>query len=342
MAGQDRTAARALEAELGAAPTGFDFFQALRLLECAHRDRPRIGKAKRAHEEPLRVCQEPYVRFPTTSVVSYEPGEAGGAARLKVLLMGLFGPHGPLPLHLTVYARHRRRREGDSTIVDFCDVFHHRMLSLFYRAWAEARPYVHFDRPEEDRFGIYVAALCGLGLAALRNRDVLPDRTKLRHAGLLACQVFHPGRIEALVRNFLASPVRITEFVGGWLEVPPHLRCRLGKERECGQLGVNVVVGMRSFQCQHRFRIRLGPLELADYLDFLPGARRLARLVATVRNLVGDEFEWDVRLVLARASIPPLRLDGNVHLGWTSWLPAKTRTQDAEDLVLRPCPAGTS
>jgi type VI secretion system protein ImpH len=341
MAAQDRTAARALEAELQAAPTGFDFFQALRLLECAHRERPRVGKAKRAHEEPLRVCQEPYVSFPTTSVVSYEPAGAGGTARLKVLLMGLFGPHGPLPLHLTVYARDRRRRESDSTLVDFCDVFHHRMLSLYYRAWAEARPYVHFDRPEEDRFGFYVAALCGLGLPALRNRDLLPDRTKLRHAGLLACQAFHPGRIEALIRNFLASPVRITEFVGGWLDVPRHLRCRLGKQ-ECCELGVNTVVGTRSFQCQHRFRLRLGPLELVDYLDFLPGARRLARLIAVVRNLVGDEFEWDVCLVLAQASVPPLRLDGNVHLGWTSWLPVRTRTHDAEDLILRPCPAGMS
>jgi type VI secretion system protein ImpH len=341
MAGQDRTAARALEAELQAAPTGFDFFQALRLLECAHHDRPRMGKAKRAHEEPLRLVQEPYVSFPTTSVVSYEPGGAGVAARLKVLLMGLFGPHGPLPLHLTVYARERRAHEGDATLVDFCDVFHHRMLSLFYRAWAEARPYVHFDRPEEDRFGFYVAALCGLGLPALRQRDALPDRTKLRHAGLLACQVFHPGRIETLIRNFLASPVRITEFVGGWLEVPRHLRCRLGRQ-ECCELGVNAVIGTRSFQCQHRFRIRLGPLPLAAYLDFLPGARRLARLIAVVRNLVGDEFEWDVCLVLAQASIPSLRLDGKVHLGWTSWLPARARTHDADDLVLRPSLAGAS
>lgn len=339
MAGQDRTAARDLEAALQAAPTGFDFFQALRLLECAYHDRPRLGKAKRAQDEPVRLGQEPYVSFPTTSVFSYKRGDAGGPARLRVLLMGLFGPHGPLPLHLTVYARDRRRRESDPTLVDFCDVFHHRTLSMFYRAWADARPYVHLDRPAEDRFGFYVAALCGLGLPALRNRDQLPDRTKLRHSGLLGCRTFHPARIEALIRNFLASPVRITEFVGGWLDLPRHLRCRLGQRESC-ELGVNAVVGARSFQCQHRFRLRLGPLDLLDYLDFLPRGRRLAGLIAIVRNLVGDELEWDVCLVLARASMPPLRLDGTVHLGWTSWLPARMRTHDADDLVLRPCPAG--
>ena len=92
MAGQNRTAARALEAALQAAPTGFDFFQALRLLECAHHDRPRMGKAKRAQEEPLRLCQEPYVSFPTTSVVSYEPGNAGGAAEAEGLADGTVRP----------------------------------------------------------------------------------------------------------------------------------------------------------------------------------------------------------------------------------------------------------
>ena len=293
MAGQDRTAARDLEAALQAAPTGFDFFQALRLLECAYHDRPRLGKAKRAQDEPVRLGQEPYVSFPTTSVFSYKRGDAGGPARLGVLLMGLFGPHGPLPLHLTVYARDRRRRESDPTLVDFCDVFHHRTLSMFYRAWADARPYVHLDRPAEDRFGFYVAALCGLGLPALRNRDQLPDRTKLRHSGLLGCRTFHPARIEALIRNFLASPVRITEFVGGWLDLPRHLRCRLGQRESC-ELGVNAVVGARSFQCQHRFRLRLGPLDLLDYLDFLPRGRRLAGLIAIVRNLVGAPVQLAV------------------------------------------------
>ena len=149
---------------------------------------------------------------------------------------------------------------------------------------------------------------------------------------------FIRGGSRLLIRNFLASPRahRRSSSAAGWT-CREHLRCRLGQRESC-ELGLNAVVGKRSFQRQHRFRIRLGPLDLADYLDFLPGARRLARLIAVVRNLVGDEFEWDVCLVLAQASVPPLRLDGNVRLGWTSWLPARTRTHDADDLVLRPLP----
>ncbi|MBN9253008.1 MAG: type VI secretion system baseplate subunit TssG, partial [Mesorhizobium sp.] len=36
------------------------------------------------------------------------------------------------------------------------------MMSLFYRSWADAQPTVQLDRPEEDRFQLYMGALVGL------------------------------------------------------------------------------------------------------------------------------------------------------------------------------------
>ncbi len=102
--------------------------------------------------------------------------------------LGLFGPDGPLPLHLTEYARDRQRNHNDPTLQRFIDLFHHRGLSLFYRAWADVRPTVSFDRPQRDRFGHYVGALIGLSTPGLRNRDAMPDLTKLHFAGLLAAQ----------------------------------------------------------------------------------------------------------------------------------------------------------
>ena len=66
--------------------------------------------------------------------------------RLLVRFFGLFGPDGPLPLHLTEYARDRMRNWRDATFQRFADVFHHRALSLFWRAYADSRPTISFDR----------------------------------------------------------------------------------------------------------------------------------------------------------------------------------------------------
>ncbi len=334
MAGADRTAAPALERALAEEVRGFDFFQALRLIERAHAHMPRLGKARRGADDPIRLAQRAQLAFPPTDLAAYEPGSQGRPGRLEVLLMGLFGPHGPLPLHLTAYALDRRDRASDRTFVDFCDIFHHRFLCLFYRAWADARPQVQHDRPEDDRFLLYLGALAGFGTPALRDRDALPHAVKLGHVGLLACQSRHPERLVRLLRNHFRLPVSIEEFIGGWLELPRGLQCRLGLAR--AQLGVEAVVGARSFQAQHRFRVRLGPLELAIYERFLPGGIWLRRLIAAVRNVVGDEFEWDVRLGLKGPEVPKLLLDGGRRLGWTSWLGVRAPTRDAEDLVLLP------
>ena len=150
MASPDRTAAYAVELfeALRRAPHAFHFFQALRRLECLYRDQPRLGKSTQLADDPVRLAQEPSLIFAPATLATFEPGGDGKLPRLSEYFLGLFGPHGPLPTHLTEYARDRWRNHGDRTFAWFADVFHHRMLCLFYRAWADTQPTVSFDRPE--------------------------------------------------------------------------------------------------------------------------------------------------------------------------------------------------
>ena len=200
---------------------------------------------------------------------------------------------------MTAHARDRRRQSGDDTFIDFCDLLQHRLIALFYRAWADARPHVQHDRPELDRFRLYVGALAGFGLPALRDGDALPDRFKLHHAGMIGCQSGHVDRVQMLVQDLLGVPAVLDELVGGWLDIPERLRSRLGGPG--ARLGVDAVVGIASFQRQHRCRLRLGPLDLPTYLALLPGGERLDRLTALMRLLLGDAIEWDLDLALRRA-----------------------------------------
>ena len=126
---------------------------------------------------------------------------------MLVHFFGLFGPDGPLPLHLTEYARDRSRNHRDPSLQRFADIFHHRALSLFYRAWANSRPTISFDRPEDDRFALYTGALIGLGMESLRNRDAMPDLTKLHFAGHLSCQTRHAEGLASILSEFFKMPV---------------------------------------------------------------------------------------------------------------------------------------
>ena len=328
------TGPAALLERLAAAPAGWSFFQALRLLEAAHRDRPRLGRSVRPAQDAVRLAQEASVVFAPATLAAWEPGEDERPPRLLQSFFGLFGPDGPLPLHLTEYARDRRRNHRDPAFERFADLFHHRALALFYRAWANSRPTVSFDRPEEDRFALYTGALIGLGMDSLRDRDAMPDLTKLHFAGHLAGQPRHAEGLASILSAFFRVPVRIESFVGAWLTLADTDRTRLAEGPRTAALGRTALLGGRVWSRQHKFRVVFGPLSLADYLRLLPGGASFHRLIPIVRNYAGDTLVWDVNLILRREDVPPTRLGRDGRLGWTTWLMPRNKQSDAADLFL--------
>ena len=326
--------AAALLARIAARPWSFGFYHAMRALEAAFPDRPRFGRSTRPAQDPLRLTQEASVVFAPATMAGYQPAGEDSPARLAVFFFGLFGPDGPLPLHLTEYARDRRRNHRDPTFQRFADIFHHRALSLFYRAWADVRPTISFDRPEQDRFGLYVGALAGLGMDSLRDRDAMPDMTKLHFAGHLALQTRHAEGLADILSAFFAMPVRVESFIGAWLTLPAADRTGLGEGARTAALGQTALLGGRVWSRQHKFRIVIGPLSLAEYERLLPGGGSFHRLVPIVRNYAGDTMVWDVNLILRREEVPPTRLGGFGRLGWTTWLKPRRAETDAADLFL--------
>lgn len=323
-------AAAAFLAALLAEPWRFDLFQAIRVLEAANADRPPLGRGRRAADEPVRLAQPPELSFPPAEILTIETREAARPLRLRTRALGLFGPHGPLPLAITARARAQARQERDTTLADFADVFHHRMLALYYRAWAEARPAVEEDRGEASRFTRRVAALLGLGELGRHEPFSVPKRFLLFVAGLLFLGTRPPEALERALVLWLGLPARIEEFRFQRLELPDRLCARLGAAR----LGRDAVLGTSVPDRASRFRVRLGPMALVDYEALLPDGALLPSVVALVVLFQGRELDFDLVLVLRREEVPAARLDGRSRLGWTSWLAAAERVHDAEDLVL--------
>lgn len=333
----------ALLGRLAATPAQFDFYAALRLIECAYPDRPRIGQAQRPQDEALRFGQQPSLGFEPAMLAGLhtlnqgvDGSGAGAPPRLMVNFFGLLGANGALPIHLTEYIRDRLRNVNDPTLTAFLDVFHHRMISLFYRAWASAQPAVSLDRPQADRFAAYIASLVGLGMESLRQRDAVPDFAKLHYAGRLAPQARNGAGLEAVLSDFFKLPVRIEQFVGHWMRLPADGLCRLRSGPRAQVLGMTSVIGRQVWNAQHKFRIVVGPLEIERARELLPGGAALRQLVAWVDNYAGLTLDWDLRLVIKKEQLPPLRLGPATRLGWTSWLSSAAPKHDDEQLCFHP------
>lgn len=312
-----------------------DFFTVLRYLECTHSDQPRLGEAARPADEPVRLTQEPSLGFAPSTLAAFRAGRRGEPHYLSAYFLGLFGPQGPLPLHLTEYVRDREHNEEDPALRRFTDLFHHRLLLLFYRAWANASPATSLDRPEPRRFDTYVGSVIGLG-PELHARDAVPAAAKLHLAGLLGLKTRPAQAIVAALKEFFRLPFRIKEFVGSWVTLAVQDHSRLGARPSVSTLGVNAVLGNAVWSCQHRFRLICGPLSFADFKRLLPGRESLERLRDLVRSTVGEEFEWDVNLLLRAPEVPALQLGVAGQLGWTTWLGERSTSDDAEEVIINP------
>jgi type VI secretion system protein ImpH len=364
----------------------WDWYALLRLVQCAYPEYPRIGYALAADQEPLRLGQPTFFHHPSTTVASLarqgpreipagEPAAAasapapGGskgalpAAWIYSYHFGLFGPYGPLPLHLTEFA-HRRLRAHDAAFFGFCNVLVHRFLCFFFRAWAEGRKELTLDRPHslpashqafarldiaehgEECWEFFLGAMIGCGLDSLRSRDRVPEEARLFYAGRLLQQTRNAEGLCAIIQHYFALPARILEFQPRTLPIPEAALWNLGAETFTGRLGWSTLVGASVLDYQSGFRIRLGPLSLGELEQFFPDTDGFGQLHDWVRFYCGKETDpnpaagvesaWDLQLVLRGAEVPKLKLGKNSRLGLTTWLHSAPPQQDVEDLVLRP------
>lgn len=302
-----------------------DLLAALRRLECSDPSRPRLGQGVRLADEIVRLSQSVALGFGGPMLVSLEPASGPRPWRLHVRHPGLFGANGPLPLHLTEEADRRARHHADRTLREFIDLFNHRSIALFYRAWADAEPAIAGDRPGENPFAERLGALGGFGEAESRGRDALPDAVCAGSPMWFAPNARSPDGLCALLRRHLGLDGRVIEFTGGWEHLPANARLALRSTgRERARLGERLL-GRRGWCASGRFRLVIGTATRAAFDALVRAGGALGALEDLVRRYVGDELGWDLELELPRAEADAVRLDRSRRLGRDAWIVVPSR-----------------
>jgi len=319
------------------APEAIDLFALLRYVEATSAPHARLGYSQTPRDDAIRLGQYPSTAFAPATIHSMEPRGNRAAPLVRILSLGLFGPNGPLPLHLTEYVRDRLRNQNDPALVAFADIFHHRLISLFYRAWADVQPAVQLDRPDQNRFDMHFGSLSGLGFASTRQRDTVEDQAKLFATGHFVRLTRNPEGLCQILAHYFQVPVELREYIRGWIHIPSgEQTCLTGKD-VTNQLGMGAIAGARVPDVQTRFRLELGPMKLQQYEQFLlPNSIYNTQLRDWVRQYVGVEFWWDIVLLLRAEEVPQSQLGGRQQLGWTTWLGPRGSPEPARDLCLNP------
>jgi type VI secretion system protein ImpH len=348
----------------------FDFFQAVRLLEKLYPKRCPIGRIAAPRDEVVRLRAQASLSFPASAI--YEllpPSDDQPLPTMIVRFMGLAGPSGVLPRHYTELLL-KLAREGKGpekyALRDWFDLFNHRFLSLFFRAWEKYRFYIPYERKEyarqePDPFTRCLFSLVGLGMTPLRDRlhvikweedeeqrrqkvlAEIDDLALLHYSGFLAHRPRNAQALGAMLQDYFQLPVRVQQFHGQWLVLDLANQSRLGGPNSNNELGLNLVAGERVWDVQSKIRIRLGPLRYSEFNEFLPDRepipqrKALFLLAHLVRLYVGSEFDFDVQLVLRKEDVPQCQLTDGLgvgpQLGRNTWMASQPFEEDAEDAV---------
>ncbi|WP_345830323.1 type VI secretion system baseplate subunit TssG [Erwinia sp. HDF1-3R] len=320
-------------------PWRYDLFQLLRRMDAQGGERYPLGRAPLPRHEPLRIGQEPSLAFAPATLASAAPRENSPLHDVSIFSFGLFGPNGPLPLHLTEYARERIYHHQDHSLSAFADLFHHRLTLLFYRAWADAQPTVSLDRADGRHFERYLASLIGMGQPGQLSKGSLSEHARYAVAGHLTRNGRDAEGLVKILRHYFKVPVTLAENLPHWLPIGQRERARLSAGRHMPRLGESAFLGVAVRDVQHKFRLALGPMSLAVYNRFLPGEPWAEQLRDWVRQYLGIEFVWDVRLILQAEDVKGVTLGGPSRLGLSCWLGKAAVPQPRSELLFSPEPA---
>jgi type VI secretion system protein ImpH len=292
-----------------------------------------VGTARRPVGEPFRIGQKPTLAFAPCDIASVE--RSGDHLRISLYGLGMLGPNGPLPLHVTEMARDRQQGRNDTTTVDFFDIFHHRALTLFYRAWASAQAAAGLDREDDEQFSLYVASLTGQHADEMNDR-ALPSHARLAASAHLVREARNVDGLQATLAHYFDVPVEIQEHIFHWIDIDSKDQGRIGPAGSGAMMGRGAMLGRVAPDRQHRFRIVIGPVNLQSYLRFTPKGADLPHLVEWVRAFVGRELEWELELRIIPESAPPAQMGGKQQMGWSGWLGRPNPDSPIKGMVFEP------
>ncbi len=315
-------------------PQQVHFFQAVRLLQLLMRDCKPVGHFIAPQDETIRFGSRPSLAFPASEIFDLQQ-TPDGKLRITVEFMGLCSAISVLPDAYTEFVL-GRKREKDSAMEEFLNIFNHRMISFFYRAWEKYRAWVTYERNGEDELSRHLLEILGMSTDDLRRRGGFQDEGYLNFAPLLARHTRSSTTLKQLLEEYFQVPVEIEQFAGTWRELDPENRtCFTGMGGASEQLGRGVVAGDEVWDLHGRIRIALGPMPLSLYLRFLPGQEAHRDLTHWLQLYSNGAYETEVRLVLDRADVPACELgssaDAGPKLGLVSWLRTRPLNRDPAD-----------
>ncbi len=298
----------------------FEFHAFIKLLEELNPKAAPVGVQSDPLKEVVNFKTHVGFDFPPTDIRSFSTAEFPDTPpNLTTDFFAIAGHPGPLPTPYTQRLIDSDRR-GDTAMHSFLDIFNHRFLSLLHRIRKKYWVGVSSEDAEHTFLGRCLRSLLGMGLPSLVNRMPILDRSFFPYVGLIWGSHRSLEGLEKIVSSFFRLPVSITQFEGKWQDVPLSQQSSLGRGGKFNILGKTAILGDRFWDQQALIAFHIGPMTLAQYVEFLKPGKSYDALCQLVVYYAGKGQDFTINPILKKDEIPKTKLGYGVALSWTSWL----------------------
>ncbi|WP_432455101.1 MULTISPECIES: type VI secretion system baseplate subunit TssG [unclassified Agarivorans] len=238
-----------------------------------------IGSDTLPKHEALRFKVPQNLGFPGKALAKVVvPESASQPYQVYVNFMGLTGPSGVLPSHYSEWVMERCKQK-DESMRDFLDIFHHRVISLYHRAWEKYQYPLQYLRRlqtgQSDPISLALHALAGTSTSS-----------QLYVGGLFSQTIRSAQALKQIVQLISGCQVVVHQRVGQWLSLNESEQTQLGgrftPEGQHAQLGRSATLGSKIWDVGSAIDIDIQADSQAAAQRLLPGGPLLDLLQQTV------------------------------------------------------------
>lgn len=329
-------APRLLPAILEHAPR-MNFIRFCELLELAAPDAPPLGTTDSLAAEPVRFRSCGRLGFPGREIdaVRFDADRPTAPPSVVTTFLGLYGVDARMPAYFVDQVA--QNRDGAEPLSMFLDLFHHRVMTQFYRVSRKYRYPVGFRHDGTDPVSRYLLSFAGLGFSA-------PTRTVSRSASASAkpranseapassgpAAIADKRRLLAML-GLAMQKTRTAEGLAGVLRhaVPDaaiaveefHPVWREVNAFEPAALGEQCLLGRGFYDRANTVRVIITPRSRQMVLALVPGQFVHREVMALLRFYLGYESEAHLEMQVRPELMPePVLSPLQTNLGFTAQL----------------------
>lgn len=336
------TAPPLLPAILDDAPR-MNFIRFCELLELAASDAPPIGTTDSPTADPIRFRSRAQLGFPGREIdaVRYDADNPLAPVSVATTFLGLYGVDARMPAYFVDEVA--QNRDGAERLSAFLDLFHHRVITQYYRVARKYRYPIGFRRDGTDPVSRYLLSFAGFGFststriansvprlpAATREQEcstarqqlseVADKRRLLSMLGLAMQKTRTAEGLAGVLRHAVPdASIAVEEFHPVWREVD---------DVEPAALGEQCLLGHGFYDRANTVRVVITPASREMVLALVPGQPAHREVMALLRFYLGYESEADLEMHVRADLMPkPMLEPRQASLGFTAQLEAPTRS----------------